>query len=135
MSQARDEEVLTRAFEQARPRLRALLKLYRVAPEDAEDLLQEAILALWRKRSAVEDFEAWLVSAARVECLRHRRRVVRQIRSYRQLDNFRHWVRRDPRCLRVVPEQRHRRLDGQRPPAKLIWRTRRVVLAVVRNPA
>ena len=76
-----DEERFARLFERARPRLQALLKLYRVAPEDGEDVLQEALLALWRKRVQVKDCEAWLFSAVRMECLRYRRRVGRQIYS------------------------------------------------------
>jgi RNA polymerase sigma factor (sigma-70 family) len=81
MSHPTDEELLTQVFEQARPRLKALLKLHRVEPEDGEDLLQEAILALWRKRVGVKDHEAWLVSAVRMECLRYRRQAGRQIYS------------------------------------------------------
>lgn len=78
MGNSMDEEHFARLFERARPRLRALLKLYSVAPEDGEDLLQEAVLALWRKRIGVEDYEAWLVSALRVECLRYWRRAGRR---------------------------------------------------------
>jgi RNA polymerase sigma factor (sigma-70 family) len=58
-----------------------LLRLYRVAPEDGEDVLQEALLALWRKRAQVKDYEAWLLSALRLECLRYRRRESRQSHS------------------------------------------------------
>jgi len=76
-----DEERFARLVESMRPRLQALLKLYRVAPEDAEDLLQEALLALWRKRVQVRDHENWLFSALRYECLRYRRREGRRIYS------------------------------------------------------
>jgi RNA polymerase sigma factor (sigma-70 family) len=75
------EELLAQILAEARPRLQALLKLYQVRLEDGEDLVQEAVLALWRKRAEVEDYEAWLVSALRVECLRHRRRAGRQLYS------------------------------------------------------
>ena len=81
MGNSRDEELFARLFENARPRLQALLKLYRVAPEDREDVLQEAALALWRKRAQVRDYEAWLLSALRMECLRYRRRAGRQVYS------------------------------------------------------
>ncbi|HEV8582945.1 MAG TPA: sigma-70 family RNA polymerase sigma factor [Thermoanaerobaculia bacterium] len=81
MGDSRDEELFAQLFEQARPRLRALLRLYRVASEDGEDLLQEALIALWRKRAQVRDYEAWLISALRMECLRYRRRGRRQIYS------------------------------------------------------
>src|SRR5262245_12205785 len=81
MGNSRDEEHFARLFEHARLRFQALLKLYGVAPEDAEDVLQEALLALWRKRAQVKDYEAWLLSALRMECLRYRRREGRQIYS------------------------------------------------------
>jgi RNA polymerase sigma factor (sigma-70 family) len=76
-----EEELFARAFERVRPRLQGLLKLYGVAPEDREDVLQEAILALWRKRVQIKDHEAWLLSALRMECLRYRRRAGRQVYS------------------------------------------------------
>jgi RNA polymerase sigma factor (sigma-70 family) len=81
MGDTKDEELFARLFEQARPRLQALLKIYRVAPEDKEDVLQEALLALWRKRVQIRDYETWLFSAVRMECLRYRRRAGRQIYS------------------------------------------------------
>lgn len=81
MGETRDDELFARALAHARPRLQALLRLYRVAPEDGEDVLQEALLALWRKRALVRDYEAWLLSALRMECLRYRRRGKRQIYS------------------------------------------------------
>jgi RNA polymerase sigma factor (sigma-70 family) len=81
MGGSTDEEVFARLFEHARPRLKTLLRQYGVAPEDGEDVLQEAILALWSKRSQVRDYEAWLLSALRMECLRYRRRAGRKIYS------------------------------------------------------
>jgi len=81
MGNSKDEELFARLFEQARPRLQAVLKSYGVTPEDREDVLQEAILALWRKRVQIKDYEAWLLSALRTECLRYRRRAGRQIYS------------------------------------------------------
>ena len=81
MGHLTDEDLFARLFEEVRPRLQALLKMYQVAPEDGEDLLQEALLALWRKRVQVKDYEAWFFSAVRMECLRYRRRAGRQIYS------------------------------------------------------
>lgn len=81
MAEPTDEELFARALAHARPRLQALLRLYRVAPGDGEDLLQEALLALWRKRALVRDYEAWLLSALRMECLRYRRRSSQQVCS------------------------------------------------------
>jgi RNA polymerase sigma factor (sigma-70 family) len=81
MGQPTDKELFAELFEHSRPRLQTLLRLYGVAPEDREDLVQEALLALWRKRFQIENQEAWLLRAVRVECLRYRRRVRRQIHT------------------------------------------------------
>ena len=79
MRDSTDEERFARLVEDARPKLKALLASYLVAPEDGEDLLQEAFLALWSKRLQVENPAAWLHSAVRMECLRYRRRKGRQM--------------------------------------------------------
>lgn len=81
MGNPTDEELFARLFAHVRPRTQALLHRYQMSPEDGEDILQEALLALWRKRVQVKDYEAWLRSALRMECLRHRRRASRQIYS------------------------------------------------------
>jgi len=81
MGNSRDEELFAGLFEHARARLQSLLRLYEVEPKDGEDVLQEAFLALWRKRGQVKDYEAWLLAALRMECLRYRRRAGRQIYS------------------------------------------------------
>jgi len=81
MDHATDDELFARVFERVHPRLRGLLKRYGVALEDREDVLQEAVLALWRKRIEVRNYEAWLLSALRMECLRYRWRVGRQVVS------------------------------------------------------
>lgn len=65
MGNSRDEELFARLSEHSRPRLQALLGLYQVAPEDGEDLLQEALLALWRRstrRRAVWASASWRTS-------------------------------------------------------------------------
>ena len=74
-----DEKRFAQLLEKARPKLKTLLASHLIAPEDGEDLLQEAFLALWSKRLQVENPEAWLVSAVRTECLRYRRRKARQM--------------------------------------------------------
>lgn len=81
MGHPRDEELFAQLLAHVRPRARALLHRYQVAPEEGEDVLQEAFLALWRKRFQVRDYEAWLLSAVRMECLRCRRRGQRLIYS------------------------------------------------------
>ena len=74
-----DEEHFVQLLEDLRPRLKMLLASYLVPPQDCEDLLQEAFLAFWRKRLQVDDPAAWLLAAVRMECLRYRRRMARQI--------------------------------------------------------
>jgi len=78
MRDSTDEERFAKLVKDARPKLKTLLASYLVAPEDGEDLLQEAFLALWSKRLQVGNPEAWLLSAVRMECLRYRRRKGRQ---------------------------------------------------------
>lgn len=117
--QSVDEERFAQLLEDVRPRLKRLLASYLVPPQDCEDLLQEAFLAFWRKRLQVEDPEAWLLSAVRMECLRYRRRKARQIHvcveepvlesfagsSETDLD-----LRQDLRALILVLPLRHRAL-------------------------
>jgi len=74
-----DEEHFAQVLKGVRPRLKMLLASYLVPPQDYEDLLQEAFLALWCKRLEIDDPEAWLLSAVRMECLRYRRRKARQV--------------------------------------------------------
>jgi RNA polymerase sigma factor (sigma-70 family) len=60
-----------------RPRMKALFAHYRVPPQDTEDIVQQALLALLYQRHAVRDPEAWLMGTLRNKCLlywRERRR-------------------------------------------------------------
>lgn len=78
MCNGASEELYLRLLESARSRLNGLQVLFRVAPQDFEDLVQETLLALWCKRGHIENPEAWLVSALRLECLRYQRREIRR---------------------------------------------------------
>jgi RNA polymerase sigma factor (sigma-70 family) len=69
--------LLAGLLERIRPRLLALRASFRIAPQDFEDLVQESLLALWRKRRQVENPEAWLIRALRLECLRYQRKEIR----------------------------------------------------------
>lgn len=67
------EEFLTKV----RPRLKALFARYRIPPQDTEDILQQALLALVYHRQVIRDPEAWLMGTLRNKCLlywRNRRR-------------------------------------------------------------
>jgi RNA polymerase sigma factor (sigma-70 family) len=58
------EETLTRL----RPRLRRVLANYHIPPQDAEDLLQEALLAAFLSWSTIENRDAWLLVTLRHKC-------------------------------------------------------------------
>jgi RNA polymerase sigma factor (sigma-70 family) len=57
---------------------------YGIPLEDAEDLIQQTLLAYLQKSPAIECPEAWLVGAYRRECLMYLRR--RQRRLYEAID-------------------------------------------------
>lgn len=59
------EEVLPRA----QPKIRQLFYRYRVPPEDAEDLLQQTLLAMVYKWREIERPEPWLLGTLRKKCL------------------------------------------------------------------
>lgn len=68
------EEFLKRV----RPKLGRVLSLYRVPPDDAEDVLQQSLLALVYQWDEVRNPEAWLMGTLRNKCRlywrgRHRR--------------------------------------------------------------
>lgn len=61
------------------PRLKGLLATYRIPREDAEDVLQQALLALIYRWDQVRDPESWLFGTLKRLCLMywrsHRRRI------------------------------------------------------------
>lgn len=63
------EQALGRSLEELRPRLRRLFASQRIPPEDAEDILQQTLLAYLYRRESVLDFERWLLGAVRKRCL------------------------------------------------------------------
>ncbi len=67
------------------PRLKRLLALYRIPSEDAEDVLQQALLALLYQWDRVRDPECWLFGTVRRHCLMywrtHRRRIYSAVDS------------------------------------------------------
>lgn len=71
------EASLEQFLKQVRPRLKVLFARYRVPPQDTEDILQQALLALVNQWKTVRDPEAWLLGTIRNKCLvywRDRRR-------------------------------------------------------------
>lgn len=64
-------------LQEVRPKLRAVFARYRIPPQDTEDILQQALLALVYHWSSVRDPQAWLMGTIRNKCLvywRDRRR-------------------------------------------------------------
>jgi len=66
-------------LKQVRPRLKALFARYSIPPQDTEDILQQALLALVYQRQLVRDPETWLLGTLRNKCLlywrEHRRKL------------------------------------------------------------
>ncbi len=61
------------------PRLKRLLATYRIPAEDAEDVLQQTLLALLYQWERVRDPECWLLGTLKRHCLmywRHNRRRI-----------------------------------------------------------
>ncbi|HEY6320809.1 MAG TPA: sigma-70 family RNA polymerase sigma factor [Thermoanaerobaculia bacterium] len=66
-------------LEAARPKLHSMLASYKVPPEDADDLLHDAILTLLEQGTdGVENPEAWLLGILRFKILDYRRWRARQ---------------------------------------------------------
>jgi RNA polymerase sigma factor (sigma-70 family) len=67
------------------PRLKTLLSTYRIPAEDAEDVLQQTLLALLYQWERVRDPECWLLGTLRRHCLmywrNHRRRIYSAVDS------------------------------------------------------
>jgi len=61
------------------PKLKRLLAVYRIPSEDAEDVLQQALLALLYTWERVRDPESWLFGTVKRHCLMywrtHKRRI------------------------------------------------------------
>jgi RNA polymerase sigma factor (sigma-70 family) len=66
-------------LERVEPRLRRLLATYRIPREDAEDVLQQTLLALLYHWERVRDPECWLLGTLKRHCLMYWRRNRRQL--------------------------------------------------------
>ena len=78
------ERALERSLDELRPRLRGLFSHHRIPPEDAEDILQQTLLAYLYKRDSVKNFDTWLLGAVRKRCLMYWRG--RRRRFYTAID-------------------------------------------------
>ncbi|HEY0510952.1 MAG TPA: sigma-70 family RNA polymerase sigma factor [Thermoanaerobaculia bacterium] len=73
------ESSLEGLLKKVRPRLKALFAHYRILPQDTEDILQQALLALIYHRDGIRDPEAWLLGTVRNKCLLHWREQRRKL--------------------------------------------------------
>ncbi len=75
----RQEVQLEQFLHQVRPRLKALFARYRIPPQDTEDILQQAFLALIYQWEGIRDREAWLLGTLKNRCLLYWRDHRRQL--------------------------------------------------------
>lgn len=63
------EDPLEVFLRKVRPCIKTLFQRSRIPPEDAEDILQQALLALLYQRERIRDPEAWLHGTLKKKCL------------------------------------------------------------------
>lgn len=69
--QAIEERSFEEMLKGLEPRFRMVLVRFRIPEQDAEDLLQQALLTYVRKRHTVHNPESWLVGTLRNRCLKY----------------------------------------------------------------
>jgi RNA polymerase sigma factor (sigma-70 family) len=69
-----EDEPLERFLERIRPRVKRVLRSYDIPPEDAEDILQEALLDAVRKWDTIQHMESWLLGTLGYKCSHYWRR-------------------------------------------------------------
>ena len=79
------KEPLDQLLRRLRPRLKQVLGRYRVPAHDAEDLVQEALIASIQKWDEIQDHEAWILVTLRNRCVVYWRK--RRASLYQAVDN------------------------------------------------
>ncbi|HEX9943196.1 MAG TPA: sigma-70 family RNA polymerase sigma factor [Thermoanaerobaculia bacterium] len=79
LDQPQVEASLEGFLRRVRPRLKALFAHYRIPPQDTEDILQQALLALVYQSQEIRDPEAWLLGTLRNKCLLYWREQRRKL--------------------------------------------------------
>lgn len=69
-----EDEPLERFLERIRPRVKRVLRSWDIPPEDAEDILQEALLDAVRKWDTIQHMESWLLGTLGYKCSHYWRR-------------------------------------------------------------
>src|SRR5262245_17601219 len=85
LDQLQVETSLDGFLRQVRPRLKALFGHFKIPPQDTEDILQQALLALLYRSEPVRDPEAWLLGTLRNKCLLYWREKKRKL--YESVDS------------------------------------------------
>ena len=65
------ETELEPLVERLRPKLKLILRGYGIPPHEADDLLQEAFLAVLGRWASIDNKEAWLIGTLRHHCARY----------------------------------------------------------------
>ncbi len=71
-------------LERLQPRVRGVFARFKIPHQDAEDLLQQALLTYLHKKDTIKDTERWLLGTLRNRCLMYWRG--RRRRLYRTVD-------------------------------------------------
>ncbi|MFQ5526421.1 MAG: sigma-70 family RNA polymerase sigma factor [Thermoanaerobaculia bacterium] len=71
---AHPDEAFAELMSGIKPTAIRICRRYRIPPQDAEDLMQQALIALLDVRFEVEDPQAWLAGTLRNQCLMYWRR-------------------------------------------------------------
>lgn len=66
-----ERESLAAFLERVRPRIKRVLRSFGIPPEDAEDVLQEALLEAVRKWDTIQHLEAWLLGTLSFKCSKY----------------------------------------------------------------
>lgn len=84
-----EEAAFREIYEQYWSRLYALCMYYTGSKEETEDLLTDLFVSLWKNKAGVqiEQLDAYLVRAAKNQCLKYLQRKYRRQAAFQQLGN------------------------------------------------
>jgi RNA polymerase sigma factor (sigma-70 family) len=79
LDQPQVEASLENLLRDVQPRLKVLFARYRIPPQDTEDIVQQALLALIYQRQEIRDPAAWMLGTIRNKCLLYWREQRRKL--------------------------------------------------------
>lgn len=68
-----EEDALEELLRRLKPRFQAILRRFRIPPQDAEDRIQNVMVHFLYKRSQIRNAEPWMIGALRQDCLMYLR--------------------------------------------------------------